>query len=364
MFNKNKIKEELTIEEVFDYVAEIGGHPKMIDNDSFSCETLCHNHPGEGSHKLYYYDNTKLFRCYTECNDSFDIFELVQKIRRIERQETSLYLSVKEIAQFFGIATEKEKFERNSNIYNDFEYFENCNKISENKHKEKEISFKKIDRKVLQFLPRRRFANWRREGIQDEVCDARLIAYDPVEDAILIPHFDGDGDLIGIRQRTLIKENEIFGKYRPAKLNNILYNHPLGLALYNLNWSKNNIRDYGVAIVFEGEKSCLKYASYFGLENDISVAVCGNSLVNYQVELLLQSGAKEIVIAFDKQFQDVNSEEGKKWIKKLKDINKKYSNRCQISFMFDKGSLLDYKDSPIDKTPEIFLKLFKERIIL
>ena len=38
--------------------------------------------------------------------------------------------------------------------------------------------------------------------------------------------------------------------------------------------------------VGEGEKFCLMYQSYFGIENDITVAVCGSNLTNYQVQLL------------------------------------------------------------------------------
>ncbi|MGN1342929.1 MAG: hypothetical protein ACI4VL_07065 [Bacilli bacterium] len=37
------------------------------------------------------------------------------------------------------------------------------------------------------------------------------------------------------------------------------------------------------AIVFEGEKSTLLYRSYFGIENDITVACCGSSLSSYQM---------------------------------------------------------------------------------
>lgn len=113
------------------------------------------------------------------------------------------------------------------------------------------------------------------------------------------------------------------------------------------------------------EKSCLLYASLFGIENDISVAVCGSSLINYQVQLLLNLGVQEIIIAFDKQFQKPGDEEYKRWTKKLTDLHKKYSNLCQISFVFDKsGEDLGYKDSPIDKGAETFIKLFKERIRL
>ena len=112
------------------------------------------------------------------------------------------------------------------------------------------------------------------------------------------------------------------------------------------------------------EKSCLKYASYFGEDNDISVACCGSSLILYQVQLLLSLGVKEIIIAFDKQFQEIGDEEWKRWTKKLKDIHKKYSSYVLISFMFDKWNLLKYKDAPIDEGKDIFLELFKRRIIL
>ena len=41
--------------------------------------------------------------------------------------------------------------------------------------------------------------------------------------------------MIGIRERTLIKDNEITGKYKPAIINHKMYNHPLGFNLYNIN---------------------------------------------------------------------------------------------------------------------------------
>ena len=135
--------------------------------------------------------------------------------------------------------------------------------------------------------------------------------------------------------------------------------------MYNLNNSRNNIRLIKKAIVFESEKSTLQYASMFGVENDISVAVCGSSLINYQVQLLLNLSVEEIIVGFDKQFKEPNDDEFKRWVKKLTNIHKKYSQYVTISFLFDKnGDLLDYKDSPTDKGKDIFLKLFERRIYL
>jgi len=73
---------------------------------------------------------------------------------------------------------------------------------------------------------------------------------------------------------------------------------------------------------------------------------------------------EEIIVAFDKQFKESGDNEFKGWTKKLKDINKKYSPLVKISFMFDKDNLLGYKDSPIDRGPDVFMKLFERRIIL
>ena len=122
-FDKDKIKNSLSIEQVFDLVSELGGEPVM-NNGYFISETICHNHPGNGSHKLYYYDNTKLFRCYTECQDTFDIFQLVCKVKNIAQEykikydqegkevlsEWSLYDAIQFVAVYYGLEAENENF--------------------------------------------------------------------------------------------------------------------------------------------------------------------------------------------------------------------------------------------------------------
>ena len=143
-----------------------------------------------------------------------------------------------------------------------------------------------------------------------------------------------------------------------------MYNHPLSFNLYNLNKSKDNIAKIKKAFLFESEKSTLLYASYFGKENDISVACCGSAFIGYQYKLLVEAGAEEICVSLDKQFQEVNDDEYKKLTKNLLNMQKKYGSKTQLSFLFDNNNLIGYKDSPIDRGPDIFLQLFKERIIL
>ena len=354
-----KVKNDLSIDQVCDLLASLGGDPQ-IKGDLIISRTICH---GGHSHKLYYYNNTKLFKCYTDCLDSFDIFELIIKINKLNNIDYSLPQAIRFITNYYGIVVETEISETQENLQ-DWQILNKYDRSSSQEKEEKIVEMKFYDDKILQYLPHPRILSWEKEGITREVMEECGICYDPSYQGIVIPHYNIDGKLVGIRERTLIKENENNGKYKPAILNYKQYNHPLGFNLYNLNNSKENIKKIKKVFVFEGEKSCLLYRSYFGGDADISVAVCGSNLINYQVQLLLSLGVEEICIAFDKQFQEIGDDEWKRWTKKLKELNRKYSPLVQISFLFDKMNLLGYKDSPIDRGPEIFMQLFKERIVL
>ena len=51
MYDIATIRKELTIDQVFSLVEELGGSPRNTKNGVFVAETICHNHQGEGSHK-------------------------------------------------------------------------------------------------------------------------------------------------------------------------------------------------------------------------------------------------------------------------------------------------------------------------
>lgn len=363
-YDLEKIKESLTIEQVYDFCSDLGGEPKFSSDETFLImRTICHNPIGVGSYKLYYYENSHLFKCFTECNETFDIFQLYIKVQAQQELTIELPAAVQYVAQFFNFAAETENFDTPQNSLQDWKILENYNKIEAQEIKEKKVELKVYDKKILNHLPFVRYKNWEKEGISPEIMRQCGIRYDPVSESIVIPHYDIDNNLIGIRTRTIIKEEEQFGKYRPAIFKDNMYNHPLSFALYGLNWNKDNIAAMKTAIVVEGEKSVMQAASYFGWQKNLCVAVCGSNLIQYQVDLLLNLGVTEIVIAFDKQWQKAGDQEYAQWITKLKDIQQKYGAKVAISFMIDRGgTALKYKNSPLDQGPEVFLKLFKERI--
>lgn len=328
--------------------------------------TICHNFPGEGSRKLYWYSNTGLFRCYTGCAEpTFDIFELVIKVFSIQQsRELDLNDAVRYVAAKFGIAGEYE--ESDLEISEDWRIFDAYSRVQEVEIKDYSVELKEYDDNVLNYLNYQVIiAPWLREGMTQEALNHARIGYYPGADQITIPHFDMNNRFVGLRGRAVAQDDvEKWGKYRPMKIMKQMYNHPLGMNLYGLNWAKDNIATMNKAIVFESEKSVLLYMSYFGIENNIAVACCGSNISAYHIHMLLEAGAKEIIVAFDRQFQEIGDKEFEKLTNNLTKIHEKYKNSVQITFIFDKNMITGYKDSPIDCGKETFLQLFKERISL
>lgn len=108
----------------------------------------------------------------------------------------------------------------------------------------------------------------------------------------------------------------------------------------------------------------MQYASMFGSDNDISVAICGSSFLAYQAWLLINLGIEEIIVGLDRQFKEKGDDEFKKLTKNLTNIHHKYGNYTKISFMWDKTNILGYKSSPTDEGVEKFMYLYKNRICL
>lgn len=366
-YDKVEVREKLTIEQVSELLTDWGGEPMPAPTGLIS-STICHNTPGTGSRKLYYYEDSRLFHCYTGCETpSFDIFELFIKISAIQyHQDIDLDTAVRYIANRFQLYSYVESVGIEDRL-KDEEIFANYDRIQKIELPPKRnIILKEYDSQILDRLNYDvRIEPWLLDGISQEAITKARIGFYPKDMQITIPHYDENGRFVGLRGRTIAKEDaEKFGKYRPVFINRQWYNHPLGMNLYNLNRSKDNIKTFEKAIVFEGEKGPLQYQTMYGFDNDITVASCGNNLSQHQVDLLVEAGAKEIVLAYDRQFESYNTEEYKKWKKHLIALHQRYKYDALISIIFDKNMITHYKSSPTDEGREKFEKLFKERIVL
>lgn len=314
------------------------------------CKTACHNvDVEEASWKLYYYKDTHLFMCFTECGgmNIFAFLEHYYTARNIRfdwyRDIYDRVIQCSELSELTALDGEK-RYE----------------KISERYHKAELKKLPIYPTGVLDIFMKNYPIEWINDGISRRTMDKFNIKYSVSRNKIIIPHYDIEGNLVGIRGRALNEEEiENFGKYAPVQIEGKWYSHPLSLNLYGLNRTKDNIKSYGICYVGEAEKFVLQQES-FKMPN-CACAVCGSQFNKFQLKILMKyCQPKEVVICFDKE-----EKEGEDvYFNKLWKLCEKYKNYCQMSFIYDKQNLLQLKQSPTDAGEAIFRKLLEKRVIV
>lgn len=333
-------------------VLELGSDGYIDKQDYIIFKTICHNKNAEdASYKLYYYKNSHNFVCYTDCGDTFNIFELFK--RRYEILEISYNFYKDIVLKIAGNSYNKYLINQDSflNPYESNSYLFQKQKAN--------IEYKIYNDCVLNcfaFNPR---PEWLEDGISEAAMRKFNILFSPTQNKIIIPHYDVNSNLIGIRGRALNEEDILIGKYMPIEIEGTIYSHPLSYNLYGLNVVKDNISKLKMAIIAEGEKSSLQSETMFGDKN-VCVAACGSNIHKHQLDLLKQLKVEKVLIAFDNEGKK-NNKEREKYFNKLFLMCKKYSNMFKMGFIFDTKYLND-KESPFDREKETFLKIYKEAI--
>ena len=356
--NFKDLREELTDESIKNILSQFNVEPVYEDESSITFPTCCHNLEG-GSPKLVYYKNTKLFHCYTECNSSFDIFTLLQKMYLLRGKEITLKQAIA-ICDLDSshLTVENESLSCNDDI----RHMQKLNNTYI--YKVEDINFKVYDKKVLKqyTFDYHGLMPWIEEGIGIEALQRFNIKYDIMNNAIIIPNFDYNGSLIGIRARYFNEEDIKKGKYRPIYNNGVLYSHPTGRTFYGIFENHKNIERKHTCVIFEGEKSVLLYNTIYGNENGIALATLGQNITKDHIKYLLKMKVKNVILAYDTDYEDYNQlmEVEQKYLAKAK-ILEPYFN---ISYLIDYDFDLPYKSSPIDGGKEIFEKLLKNRRIV
>lgn len=349
------LKEKLSEDDVRTLLTDyMGAIISYEDDDMWISNTICHH---GNKQKLYYYKNSKSFHCYTECGQ-MDIIAVVMGFKGYEQEE--LHKAINWICVKLNIDNCEYGFGKQEQI-SDWEfirkYKSNVKKDVENR------PLIPYDKKILNIFQKLYTKEWIDEGISIKTMEKYNIMYSTWQQKIIIPHFDVNGQLIGIRGRSLIEEDiELFGKYTPFKIGRRFYNHSLGQNLFGLNHNIKAIQEKRKIMLVEAEKSVFQTDTMFG-ENNFTVALCGSNLTDYQRGMILMLGVREVIIALDKQYEDVNSEECKKWAKHIKNkIIDKLSPYFCVSVIWDVNGLLNYKDSPTDRGRDILLQLMEQKI--
>jgi hypothetical protein len=366
----NEILDKLTDDEIIEIVYSLGADRHEITDNAIIFPTICHNEESEdASMKLYYYTENKKFHCYTECDCNFNLFSLIEKVfilrggNKVDKKEDKKNPND---FYFYDIVLYLSNYVKDQSFF-EFNKKDTAYKSQRDKFKRKnrELELPVFSNNILTIFDKVYPSIWLEEGITKGAMDEYNILYSISRNKIIIPHYNINGDLVGVRGRALNEDEvKIFGKYMPIEVEDNWYKHPLSQNLYGLNVTQDAIRRTKQVVIFEGEKSCLLHKGFFGKDCN-AVACCGSSINKVQINILLKTcHPDEIIIAFDKEYEKCNSPEGDKYFDKLYKMCEKYNNYANFSFIYDTGNLLELKDSPVDKGIEIYKKLYKGRVIV
>lgn len=348
----SELKNNLSENDIYSLLQDLGAEPYKEGN-SIRAITICHNHDGSGSHKLYYNDERKSFHCFTGCQASFDVFQLLEKSK-----DCSFSDAFKYIKEYFGYF---------SNDYEDISYEDRLDMsfFDKFKPKKREVKLPKVDPKVLSLYENQYHISWVREHISVPTMRKFDIKLDVLDQRIVIPHKDKFGNIIGIRVRNLKKELVERGmKYIPLKKGKKMFNHPTGANLYGLYENLDNIKRMKKVILFESEKSVMQLDSFYDGKG-IGVCVSGSSFSDYQLDLLKNIDIEEVCIAFDKEYNEVGDPLERFYAKKIQEtIANKLSLYHNVTVVWDMKGLLEEKMSPTDKGFDTWKELWDNRLYI
>ncbi|WP_322214386.1 hypothetical protein P3U36_08060 [Staphylococcus pseudintermedius] len=360
MFNKDKFKETLNIEEIQKVLTYYGANHYINSKGEIVSETICHNKSG-GSHKLYYYPDTHTFYCYTHCG-AFDIYDLIIKVNKVRGSKIDFHQAIKILGEILG---RKIDFSRKAKgVQLEVKLIDDWAWLNRLKPKSQIIpDLDVINKSIMKYFDEMYPSAWVEEGISLETMEKYGIRFYPEMNQTIIPHLDGEGNLIGIRSRNWRKDLVKKAKYIPTFIGNRGFNHPLGYSLYGLFQNKEAIKKKKKVMIVEGEKSCLFSDTFYG-DNNFVVAICGSNMSKYQANLLLDLQVEEVIIAMDKEYMIVDSPDYDEYMKKIRKIAKLFAPYCTTYHLTDTKNRLWLKESPLDLNKEELELMMKEDKLL
>lgn len=358
--DKDLIKSSLTIADINHILEDLGSGPGKPDSEgNMIYQTVCH---GGDSYKLYYYQNETggLFHCYTHCGDSFDIYELIIRARRAKGIVITFQQAVKYVASITNrMYYTNQNAEEITHPIDDWNWINPIKKVTNSRVIIPTLN--EINECILEnftYIPN---SLWLSEGISAESMQKYQIGYWGKEHKITIPHRDMNGRLIGIRGRALDEEDlEAKRKYAPLTIEGQCLKHSLGNNLYGLCQNEEAIKRTGKICLVESEKSVLLGDTYYH-QNNFTVAVCGSNITPVQCNIIKRLGVREVILGFDKEYQDQSSKKAHAYWQKLLKKIAQLMPYCTVYILWDFDDLLDTKDSPFDKGKEVLEHIMKQK---
>lgn len=187
---------------------------------------------------------------------------------------------------------------------------------------------------------------WAGEGISFDTMRSYHVRYDPLDDRIVYPVRDYEGNIISVCGRTCDPD------WKAKGLRKYTYKQTIGTldTVYGFWEHQDSIIDRKEIILFEGAKSCMK-AEQWGYPN--TGALLTSHLSRNQMRFLIKLASwhgVRAVFALDAEI-DIRKDENIQGLTRY----------ARVQWLKNRDDLLDPKDSPTDKGKETFIDLYQRR---
>lgn len=317
-----------------------------------------HKDPYQGSPKLYFYTDSKMFVSYTSAC-TMDIIGLCQRRLNVLGQQASFMDAVNFILASTGLDTTALQRINKPNICNWEESFGKFIRFRQNQVELKTYPIETLDL----FYPEYPQA-WVDEGISIDTMEKFKIGYYPRLWQAVIPCFNKDGGLIGIRARNLNPEFAEQAKYIPfTDLAGTTYKFPTNEVFYGMNFNWLEIERTGTVFLGESEKFVMKMDTWFG-EKSTALGMFGSNLGLKRRNMLIKMGVQRVVYVADCDYIGQDEQAFNNWRDKVNRLVQMFAGMAKVEVVWDSDmGLLGPKDNATDKNLETWNKLYKVREI-
>ena len=314
--------------------------------------------PLEGSPKLIFYPDSHIFMGYT-AGRSYDIISLVQTRLSLLKQPCSFLDACQFILDTTNINPDSiNRVKKEGHVY-DWSNLERFIKVRKYGNQLSEYN-----RNIIDTLPPLYPQAWIDEGISEETMDKYQIRYYERCNQTVIPCFDDEARLVGVRVRNWDKDRVEQAKYMPlVTLDGQCYKFNTNQVFYGINYNKPEIERTGKVIIVESEKAVMKLDTYMGRHN-IALGMYGSNLGIQRRNQLLKMGVNTVSYVVDNDFIGQDDEFFEQWREKIRHFIKLWDGFCRVEIVWDNLGLLGPKENATDRTKEIWEQLWENREII
>ena len=347
MIDIQSLKSQLTEDRIIELMDALGAPLMKADSNNLVFPSICHqSDPLAHSAKLWLYLDSMQYKCWS-CGFSGDAISLVQHVKHLDFNQAITYICSTLNLQV-GQIEQNEQLDNWSELRRFLPDAE--------PEPDKLVTY---DPAVLSLFDHLYPQDWLDYGITKDILDKFGVGWYARQACISIPVVF-NGQLVGVRGRYTRERDVVKGKYRPiCTLDGQVLKLATSEVLYGYDQNKGAIEKSRQVVLFESEKSVLKAPS-FNVHN--SLAVFGSNISKRHIQLLLELGVNEVVLAFDNDYKQVGDDEFKFFVVKTKKLVAKLRSYFNVSIVYNNQGYDMYKCNMMDISYEQAMKLWESRV--